>query len=834
MNSKSRPKQKDPEWPLGGPALWSASRILPRWKLWTFRGLAALLAPCALLILLELTLRAVGFGYPTGFLLAMQRDGHNYFVQNNQFGWRFFGRQMSRVPHAIFMRRERPADTVRIFVFGESAAFGDPQPSFGLARMLQALLELRYRRAKFEVINAAMTGINSHAILPIARDCADAAANIWVVYMGNNEVVGPFGAGTVFGMQAAPLPLIRANLALRATRTGQLIQSFANREHEERDWGGMRMFLNHQVSPDDARMTTVYRNFEHNLHDIFDIAGRQGAGVVVSTVASNLKECAPFASAHRAGLSAPDLKRWDELWHKGQQARAAGDNAAAAESWREAGRLDDDYAELRFALAAVSRDLGQTETAQNEYRAARDLDTLRFRCDSRLNAIIRRVAGERASRGVLLADAEQSFSRRSGDGLPGSDLFYDHVHLTFEGNYLLARLIAREAEKLLPTQIAAVGAADRPWPTLADCAQRLGWSDLSRREAALEMLRRLSDPPFTAQMDHATQLERLKRVVMSLIPAATPGALAATLRQCEAAASSHPEDDDLSLLLATLSDAVGETNEALAAAKRAVTLAPSNAEAWGRLGSALEKQRRFAEAGSAYRQVLTLDSQAFYALNNLGRVLAQSGRTNDAMAAYGQAVAIQPRFGPAWLSLGELLETSGRKSEAEECYSKALANRIRNPAELMRLATFCYERGWSLAAATNFAGVVDLDPTDLSAYLHAGQCFAAAGLSKYAERYFRDAVQLAPDSAPAHFLYGRALGERGDPVGAEEQFRVALRLMPELVEARLNLALSLMKQDRAKDAIAEYEAVLERWPTNQLALRNLERLRAAVTAGPSR
>ena len=39
----------------------------------------------------------------------------------------------------------------------ESAAFGDPQPEFGLCRVLEALLEGRYPEQHFEVINTAMT-----------------------------------------------------------------------------------------------------------------------------------------------------------------------------------------------------------------------------------------------------------------------------------------------------------------------------------------------------------------------------------------------------------------------------------------------------------------------------------------------------------------------------------------------------------------------------------------------------------------------------------------------------------------------------------------------------
>ena len=74
--------------------------------------------------------------------------------------------------------------------------------------MLESLLSLRHPGTRFEVVNAAMTAINSHVILPIARDCARADGDIWVLYMGNNEVVGPFGAGTVFGPATPPLPAL--------------------------------------------------------------------------------------------------------------------------------------------------------------------------------------------------------------------------------------------------------------------------------------------------------------------------------------------------------------------------------------------------------------------------------------------------------------------------------------------------------------------------------------------------------------------------------------------------------------------------------------------------
>src|SRR6185369_12196233 len=169
--------------------------------------------------LVELVLRVAGIGYPTAFLMAGSGRDQKMFVQNNQFGWRFFGRDLARWPYPLSIPQTKPTNTVRILVLGESAARGEPQPDFGLPRVLEAMLSLRYPGARFEVVNAAMVAINSHAILPIARDCVRARADIWVIYMGNNEVVGPFGAGSIFGFQSQPLPLIRASLAAKTTPT---------------------------------------------------------------------------------------------------------------------------------------------------------------------------------------------------------------------------------------------------------------------------------------------------------------------------------------------------------------------------------------------------------------------------------------------------------------------------------------------------------------------------------------------------------------------------------------------------------------------------------------
>jgi len=466
-------KRKDQPSPLQSAI--PAPPPLSRGKLWLFRGVAAIGLPICLLALVELTLRFFGFGYPTSFLLKQQKAGQDYWMQNNQFGWRFFGRRMARAPHAIWLPRSKPADTCRIFVFWESAAFGDPQPPFGMVRVLQAMLEARHPGTKFEVVNAAMTGINSHVILPIARDCVSAAGDVWVIYMGNNEVVGPFGAGTVFGMQTPPRPLIRAILAAKTMRIGQMLESLFENKKDASEWGGMAMFIKRQVEMNDTRMQTVYRNFEANLREMIHEGQEHGVGIVVSTVPVNLEHCAPFASAHRQGLSAPESDHWTNFWKQGLESLAAGSNQAALESFRAAARLDDRYADLRFAMGEVEKALKDSGQAQPDFNAARDLDTLRFRCDSKLTEIVRRLSEHHESQRVLLADPVPDLQDADENAAGGSEFFYDHVHLTFEGNYRIALSMVPQIERLLPERTRASASDTAPWPSLAECAQRLGW-----------------------------------------------------------------------------------------------------------------------------------------------------------------------------------------------------------------------------------------------------------------------------------------------------------------------------------------------------------------------
>jgi tetratricopeptide (TPR) repeat protein len=780
-----------------------------------------------LLALLELSLRLAGFGYPVDFLLPSSNGGEQTFVQNNQFGWRFFGSRMSRLPAPVSVARNKTPGVVRIFVFGESAAFGDPQPRFGLPRVLQVLLSLRHPGTRFEVVNAAMTGVNSHAILPIARACARAQGDVWVIYMGNNEVVGPFGAGTVFNSQVPPLPVIHLSLGVKATRTGQWLDRLREWAQPpppgKSEWGGMTMFLDQQVRSSDPRMARVYANFDKNLSDILRVGKGSGVGIVVSTVAVNLKDSAPFASLHRAKLSAADQAAWDDFFQAGVAAEKGQDWVKARDSFQAAAQIDDTFAELKFRQGQCALALGQMSEARGEFISARDLDTLRFRCDSRMNDLIRRRTAHRESERILLADSEEALAAASRYGLPGAETFYEHVHLTFEGNYLLGRAIARQVERLLPENLNLP--EDHSWPSIDDCARQLGHTDRDRQLALTEILGRLTDPPFVLQSDHETQMRRWTELSRSLRPADSPEALQLALAACEQALQAWSDDALLYQQLAELKQAKGDHTGAAGAAERSLQRLPDNQECWLLLGLALAQQGEFQKASVAFQRVFTLDPEDVWGRQNYAICLGKLGRRDEAIREFRRALILKPRFGLAWLGLGELYEEMNRPGQAEQCYQQAVANPIHRRDELVTLARFCRGRGWNESASTNYAEAIQLSPMEAGLRVEAGLCLVALGRHAEAAQQYAEATEISPDSGQAHFLYGLELGTLGRPGKAEQQFRDAIVLMPDIVEARVNLGIALSRQGKTDAAIAEFEDVLKRAPTNALALKYLQQLR---------
>src|SRR5205823_6512971 len=156
-----------------------------------------------------------------------------------------------------------------------------------------------------------------------------------------------------------------------------------------------------------------------------------------------------------------------------------------------AAKIDAAYAELVFVRAQIELGLGQISRAEGDFQLARDLDALRFRADSQINRIIREVA---TRYNAPLVDAEEEIGRASRVS-PREEMFYDHVHFTFAGNYRVALLFAAAIETHWPGKPSPT----TNWLSETEVAQRLAFTDFDRNRVGEEMRARLQQPPFSSQ-----------------------------------------------------------------------------------------------------------------------------------------------------------------------------------------------------------------------------------------------------------------------------------------------------------------------------------------------
>ena len=473
------------------------------WRFWSPRIAAAVLMPVLFIGAIEGVLRVLDVGFPTDATVPCTLKGRAASCYNLFFPAPFFPPGMIKTPQAYAIPAEKPAGTYRIFVLGESAAMGDPDPAYAFSRYLEVMLRQRYPSMNFEVVNTGSVAVNSHVLLPLARGLAKQRPDLFIIYSGNNEVVGPYGPGTALTSSGMWLPVIRSSVFFRSTRVGQLLTKLGA---QKKEWGGMEMFLDKQVAATSPLMKYAYANFEANLRDTVAVARASGARVIVSTVATNLKDCAPFASMHREGLSSDDLRSWNALMQQGTEFEGRRSYDEALTAYQAAEKIDDQYAELEFRMARSSWMLGDYAAAREHFQRSRDLDTLRFRADSKINEINRDVASSPA--GAELVDADKVFSMQSANGVTGSDLVYEHVHMTPLGNYVLARAMLLQIASKMPAD-SGHALAEEDVLSQAECERLLALTPHDRTRIAGEMLDRLQKPPFTNQLNHSDQMLRL-------------------------------------------------------------------------------------------------------------------------------------------------------------------------------------------------------------------------------------------------------------------------------------------------------------------------------------
>ena len=684
----------------------------------------------------------------------MAIGGQDYWVDNDKFGFRFFPPALARIPTPVVMKVKKPTGSIRIFIFGESAALGDPQPHYGAGRYLESLLRARYPGTSFEVVNTSMIAINSHVILPIAQECAGHEGDLWIVYMGNNEMVGPFGAATVFGQKAPPLGLIRLNLAIQRTRLGQLLLDLSHklRKPEAETWHGMEMFLENKIPPDDPRKEVVYRSYARNLEDILQAGRNAGAKVILSTVAVNLKDCPPFASLPDTELAPADRTSFDNLRATGETAMRQQDWPAAEQALVKAAALFPRSAEAQFLLADTLWHETNFASARQHFELSVDEDLLPFRTDSRINSIVRTQASRFTDGGVVLSDAIAALTTNSTTGIPGADSFYEHVHFNFDGNYRLARAWAEAAEKALKSQLPHEPAP--AWATQEQCERMLGLTDWNRLSVLEEVIGREKQPPLSTQSNNGKRLAALQDEAKVLRQRMTDTAQGTARQIYLEALRGDPENYRLHEAVAEFLELTDDYKEAVGVRQKVRDLIPHYYFSHFKLGLDLKQVGRTDEAVDCFIRAAKLNPQRSEIRLQLGEIYARQNHWEKAAAEYALAYQLSPENARILLYQSEVLWKLDRHAESIDKLRQAVRQHEDFWEAHYRLGEHFAMQGQINEAATEFATVVRLNPAYLKARLNLGVALSKLGRPGEAAEQFDEVLRLDPHNKEALGLRG--------------------------------------------------------------------------------
>jgi tetratricopeptide (TPR) repeat protein/tRNA A-37 threonylcarbamoyl transferase component Bud32 len=265
----------------------------------------------------------------------------------------------------------------------------------------------------------------------------------------------------------------------------------------------------------------------------------------------------------------------------------------------------------------------------------------------------------------------------------------------------------------------------------------------------------------------------------------------------------------------------GKLDEAVAAYRRTLVLAPKYARAHVNLGIALWKQGKLDEAVASYRKAIALDPKDGAAHTNIGIVLKEQGKLDEAVAACRQAVQLDPKLPQTHYNLGLALYQQNNLDEAIACHRRAIDLDPKDALAYSDLGAALYKQGKAKEAIAAFRQALVCAPKYAPAAMNLGTVLKDSGKLDEAVAAYRQAIGIDPKRAPAYYNLGVALEKQGKADEAIAAYRQALRIDQKLVEAHINLGNILFDQDKLDVAIAEYRQAIALDPKEPKAYWNL-------------
>jgi hypothetical protein len=160
--------------------------------------LFALLLILFLFGFVELALRIFSYGNNLNlFITHPENCMSKYYTTNPKIGEKYFIKfDATGGVNDVFLK-QKPDNTYRIFVLGSSSVVGFPyDKNLMFSRILHQRLIDAYPNKNIEVVNTAITAINTITLLDFMREIVKYEPDAIAFYEGHNDFYGAFGVGS--------------------------------------------------------------------------------------------------------------------------------------------------------------------------------------------------------------------------------------------------------------------------------------------------------------------------------------------------------------------------------------------------------------------------------------------------------------------------------------------------------------------------------------------------------------------------------------------------------------------------------------------------------------
>lgn len=379
--------------------------------------------PILFFVVLEVALRSTDYLGNTDLFMDPNIPSNEYLIPNPNFAARYFF-YTNTIPNPstdVFLR-DKPENAYRVFALGGSSAAGYPYGYNGtFSRVLDDILSDAMPSREVEVVNVATSAISTYTLFDQIDEILEQKPDAITIYTGHNEFYGALGVGSNENLGGFP-GFVRFYLKLQRFKTflflreqivnaGQWLGSAFGEGETVGSGTLMERIINDQsIELGGPEFELAMIQFRSNMEAIISKFEQENIPVYISTIASNVKDQAPFVSI-------------DQDDHPG--------------------------AEEVFEQAWQLYQKGDTAQARSQFEYAKDLDGLKFRAPSQINKTITELANDFDN--AKLVDVHQRFEGVSPDSIIGDNLMLEHLHPNQTGYFLMGKTFAesllRDLEK---------------------------------------------------------------------------------------------------------------------------------------------------------------------------------------------------------------------------------------------------------------------------------------------------------------------------------------------------------------------------------------------------